>query len=711
MPLRSCSYRRSQSLKSLASVLQTASRDPLVFLYPRWFFSVATESPKVDTTASVRSLRSCSGSVLQKDLSWASLEGGKAADDRADSEAATPSNTTAPRHVPLKLDASSLNFKRVAAARQRRDGWHTSKSLNRQLKDKNLLSADWRVALDLLETHSNGLSTAEHCELRIKVHKEDVGRVIGRFGDTLRHLQEQSGCVIQVIRKRTDDVYFAVQITGTRQDAHKAEELVMAVVNRRRRGSAGHMSTSTASTERELDVGSSTTRQMCTSPTSNQAGADSLSHRREERRFFERVKQLAESPVTHRRNRFFRNRAEANLQSAAEAISRLFSSAQSWPVITTQSVNEAMKFFATHNLVSHARKLFADSELHYLKVNTTTFNIMLRGAAEARNLHNFVFVLRLMVGRNVRPDSRTWCAFLSVVDRKEVRELILKKMEERKLLVDPVAVREVCRQIISDLAADWLDAHKDPRDLLEYMDGRFTSEWYSVSAINRVLDELGKRGMMQEAWDLLVAVDARGFTFNSISVNTILTHCLRYRKGDWTVQLFSAADDRWNIGPDGVTYELLFKTSWTLRLYNMARVVWRYACMDGAVSFRMRQLMKRSLRCRDTLPCSTVGGRWRATAGRVIAGVNISRTSGTVDTLNGRRTAYTQPTEPTPTEIVEQDLATFGLWQPVRPLSAMLSEAFAVDRAWSINKESKDNSIVWKLQNAIDVAVQPKTTK
>jgi rRNA processing protein Krr1/Pno1 len=689
-------------LKSLASVFQTASRDSLIFLYPRWFFSEATESSRIDAATSVRSLRSCTPSVLQKDLSWASREEKRKAVNRVDIEPATPSDTTTPQHEPLKLDAASLNFKRVTAIRKSRDRWNANKALSRQLKDKNLLSADWRVALDLLETHSNRFSTTEHYELHINVPREDVGRVIGRFGNTLRHLQEQSGCLIQVVRKQTDDVCFTVQITGTPQAAHKAERLVMAVVNRELWGSAGHMPIGPASTERGLDLGSSTTRQMCMSPTSNQADMDSLSrttHRKGARRFLERVKQLTEFPVTHRRNRFFRGRAKANLERVAETISRMFSSLQSGPVITTQSVNEAMKFFVTHNLVAHARKLFADSELHYLKMDTTTFNIMLRRAAEARDLHNFTFMLGLMVKRNVRPDSRTWCTFLSVVDRKEVRDLILKKMEERNLLVDPVVVREVCRQVVSGMTADWLDSHKDPRDLLEYMGGRFTAAWYSVSAINRVLDELGKRGMMQEAWDLLVAVDARGFTFNSISVNTILTHCLRYRKGDWTVQIFHAADDRWNISPDGVTYELLFKTFWTLRLYNTARVVWRYACMDGAVSFRMRQLMKRSLQCRDALPCGTVGGRWRATAGRIIAGVNIYRASGISDPPNGK---------PTPTEIVERDLSTFGLWQPVRPLSTLLSEAFAVDRAWSINKGSP---IVWMLQNAIDVAVKPKTAK
>jgi hypothetical protein len=347
---------------------------------------------------------------------------------------------------------------------------------------------------------------------------------------------------------------------------------------------------------------------------------------------------------------------------------------------------------------------------------------MLRRAAEARDLHNFTFVLRLMVKRSVRPDGRTWSTFLSAVDQKEIKGLILEKMEERKLLADPVVVREVSRQIMSDLAIDWLDAHRDPRDLLEYMDGRFTTAWYSASAINRVLDELGKRGMMQESWDFLEAVDARGFTFNSISMNTILTHCLRYRRGDWTVQLFHAIDDRWRISPDGVTYELLFKTSWTSRLYNMARVVWRYACMDGAVSFRMRQLVKRSLRCQET-SYSTVGGRWRATAGMVIAGVSISRVSDTSNLSNGRHGSGTAPIRPTEVqeqitalessraEVVEQDLAAFRLWRPVRPLSTILSEAFAIDRAWSTDKRSGDHSVAWKLQNAIDVPIKRKTAE
>ena len=122
--------------------------------------------------------------------------------------------------MPLKFDTSTLNFRRVAAARKSRDKWYAGKALTRQFKDKCLLSVDWRVVLDTLEAHSYQLPTVgEHCELRMTVPGEDIGRVIGRFGNTLRHLQEQSGCLIQVMHKRRDDVFFTVQITGMAKGA------------------------------------------------------------------------------------------------------------------------------------------------------------------------------------------------------------------------------------------------------------------------------------------------------------------------------------------------------------------------------------------------------------------------------------------------------------------------------------------------------------
>ncbi|KAH0542333.1 hypothetical protein FGG08_003270 [Glutinoglossum americanum] len=723
MSLRSCSYRRSQALKSPTIVFQAVLRDPLVFLYPRWFFLEATAH--IDTATSVRSIHSHASPETQKTTNRASLgEEERTATGKPaatppllppDNSMATPANvTTLQQHVPLKLDTSSLNIRRVAAVRNSRDKSIARKALNRRSMDK-CHPGSWRVALGILDTHSYRLpAEGEHCELRIAVPGEGIGLVIGRFGKTLRHIQEQSGCLIQVIQHRKDDAGFAVQITGTAQAARMAEKHVMAIVNRKPRGLTGYAPVSSARTELELGGDTPKACQVPEYPVFSQVESQ-IAHRKA--RFLECVKRLSESPVTHRQNRFLTSRDKLDLGSVAETIHRLFSNLQSRPAITTQSLNEAMKFLGTHNLVPHLRRLFVNSELHHLNMDTSTFNVMLRRAAEAGDLYSFTFLLRLMVKRNLRPDSRTWCTFLSAMDQKEVKGLILKKMEESNLLTDPVVVRDVCRQIISDLAAELLDAHKDIRDLLEYMDGRFTAAWYSASAINRVLDELGKRGMMQEAWDLLEAVDARGFTFNSISVNTILTYCLRYRKADLAVQLFRAAGDRWNISPDGVTYELLFKTSWTSRLYNMARVVWRYACMDGAVSSRMRRLVDRSMRCPVTSPC-TIGGRWRATAGRVIAGVNNSRapgassssstSTGTLSVQSVEDQERVSVLELTGTEMLERDLAAFGLWSPVRPLSVMLSDAYAIDKDWSTDKRAKDYSVVWKLENAIDVPVRLK---
>jgi pentatricopeptide repeat protein len=629
--------------------------------------------------------------------------------------ATSPTTTALQQHAPPKLDAP-LRFRRVFTANKGHGKRHADKAfVNRELKDKGLLSVDWRIALDLLESYSYRFPTeGGHHESYITVREKDIGYVIGRFGDTLRCLQERSGCLIEVTHKRVDDGYFTVRITGTEQGTIKAKKLID-TTKPGGLGLNGYATFSSTITERELERDMSPTHWSSISPVPDLAPVDGLSpkHREGARYFTKRVRQLSASPVTRRRTRFFRSKLELSLEDVARTIGQLFERPQNRPFITTRAVNEALKFFITHNLVASARKLFADSESHYLAVDTTTFNIMLRGAAKAKDLHSFTFLLGLMVKRNVRPDSRTWCTLLAVLDRKEARSFIVRRMEEKKLLSDPEVVREVCRQIMSDVAADWLDALKDPLSLPEYMEERFTAAWYSASAINRYLDELGKRGMMQEAWKLLEAVDARGLKLNSATVNTILTHCLRYKKGDWAVQLFRAADDRWGISPDGITYRLLFKISWTLRLYNMARVVWRYACIAGAVDFRMYRLVKRSLQCHARSSRSSISGSWRMTAGRAITGVNISGISDvSFDQFSGihtSKTIFSQSTKQNDKQIdiLSQDLATFGKLEPVNPLSAMLSQAFAMDQIWWTNKISRDKSLSWKLQNAIHIPMKP----
>ncbi|KAI9769266.1 MAG: hypothetical protein M1840_004395 [Geoglossum simile] len=706
------------ALKSTASVFQTPPGNPLHYPYSRSSHTAtAIRNPSGRTPSELRDgfclspsgeERVVDGKLINTAPRWRahSVEGWLAT---------PPTTTSLRRHVPPKLD-TPLSSRRVFTANKSRDKRRADKDfVNRQLKDKGLPSADWRIALNLLESYSYRFPTeGGRCESYITVPEEDVGYVIGRFGDTLRCLQEQSGCLIQVTRKRVGDRYFVVRITGTEEGIIEAKKFMEAT----KPGGLvlkGYATVSSTLAGRELDTGVPPTHRGPISPMPSLALMDGLSreHREGTRSFAQRVRRLSASPVTRKRTRFLRSKFGSSLENVARTIFQLFERPQNRPFITTRAVNEALRFFMTHNLVAHARKLFADSESHYLAVDTTTFNIMLRGAAKAKDLRNFTFLLGLMVKRDIRPDSRTWCTLLAVLDRKEARASIVRRMEEKKLLSDPEVVREVCRQIMSDVATDWLNASKNPLSLLEYMEERFTAEWYSASAINRYLDELGKRGMMREAWKLLETVDACGFRFNSTTVNTVLTHCLRYKKGDWAVQLFRAADDRWGIIPDGITYRLLFKISWTLRLYNMARVVWRYACIAGAVDFRMYRLVKQSLQCHARFSESAIGQSWGMTAGRVIAGMSISGSSDiSFGLISGIRTSETVPSQSTKRgaeqiDILNQDLAAFGKWEPVYPLSVMLAEAFATDKVWWTNKTSRDKSLTWKLQNAIHIPMKP----
>jgi hypothetical protein len=161
---------------------------------------------------------------------------------------------------------------------------------------------------------------------------------------------------------------------------------------------------------------------------------------------------------------------------------------------------------------------------------------------------------------------------------------------------------------------------------------------------------------------------------------------------------------------DDITYHNLFMLAWKSQQYNVCRIVWRHACMEAAVSYRMQELMLRSLMRNTPSQLNTIGEMWIVSAAKVIAGVDAN--PGTVAKLIGWSETGQQRERhlALAKEVLAQDLATVLKHRPAHSLIPQLTEALTLDRHWTSKQLWKETSTTWKLENAINVPLIPRLT-
>jgi hypothetical protein len=120
-------------------------------------------------------------------------------------------------------------------------------------------------------------------------------------------------------------------------------------------------------------------------------------------------------------------------------------------------------------------------------------------------------------------------------------------------------------------------------------------------------------------------MESRFIKADNYSINTILHHCKQATNLNGAVELLQSLPNDARFVPDQETYRILFELTWRTRSYNLTRVVWRYACLSAATTFRMRRRVFQSLTyamAKDDR--MTPRERWNQFVGPVIFGANCN---------------------------------------------------------------------------------------
>lgn len=284
-----------------------------------------------------------------------------------------------------------------------------------------------------------------------------------------------------------------------------------------------------------------------------------------------------------------------NIKDVVTAFDTIFYSTTLQKFLSVNACNTALRFFYQHGMMTKARALYIHMEDLKMNISTETFNILIRESASQGDLHNFTFLLNTMIRRGFKPNEMTWTLFLRVVDSSEVRAIIVRKMAQMNML-DSIKIRRlVAANMIHDEIVNHLGNGHDHHSFLAHMDNKFGVEWLSTSAGNRLLNEVAKRLSTAESCSLLYEMKQRGFVPDDVSINTLLACCLPLYQHDLAFEILAVFKKLFRLYPGPQTYETLFRHAWKGRLLNFSIIIWRTACIYGAVSGKMKIQVFRSL--------------------------------------------------------------------------------------------------------------------
>ena len=430
---------------------------------------------------------------------------------------------------------------------------------------------------------------------------------------------------------------------------------------------------------------------------------------------------------------------ESHVTAVANILEELFRNAEMKEYFSEKACNIALTFFYRHYMVNKARAVYTSLEDLHIKLEPETYNLVLRGAAGAKDLHNYTFHLRNFINRGFRPNSRTWSSLLMAVDSKEARRTIAQAMKTRDMLDRFSIMRDVVDLTVRDEVASYLDGGNSMSTFFQYMDSRYAPGWLTVSGANNILDQVAIQGSASEAFELLKAITQRVPVLDNVSLYTLLTHCRQIRAHELAIDILDYYEAKQGISPSPTAYEILFTQAWRSHFYNLVRVIWRFACMDAAVTFKMKKLVMDSLISdiadRTNPQPKSRAEIWKMAAGKVTVGIDLATYNGAAKDFQHPGTIFTDLVQefsgeekvlsahlaqftddadfPRPKSkalqaakaLVYNDLAVSKKYRTKRKLVSLLREALTVDREWA-KCGLKHSSIGWKRRNAIAVEVK-----
>ncbi|KAJ5095552.1 hypothetical protein NUU61_004908 [Penicillium alfredii] len=408
-------------------------------------------------------------------------------------------------------------------------------------------------------------------------------------------------------------------------------------------------------------------------------------------------------------------------QDIARQLVALFKQDVNHKYFSTAAMNHALAFLCDHELLQAARTVFLLAE-HL--ATTDTYNILLRCAARRQDIKGFRGLLYSMSRAHFRPNAHTWLSLLSALVTPSDKAKLITHMARNGYISEINTIRSVLQQTIHDSLLVHLESGQDIDSFIHLMTNTWGANWLSSSLISQMFNVTVRLKDFSATDRLMRICMEHGLAVDSTS----LTHILRLFRADifsalkYTFQFMNRPLFR--LAPE--TWEKLFLVAYKGRHYNICRVLWRYACMGNAVSYKMKQSVLSSLtRNTPRKKGSDISTIWSLSAGKVIVGLDLHHETYTIkdSILEGLPAEFRD--KPLlylssgfmpqgenrdrqlrlAADLVLRDVELgASQYKPMHSLPIMLEAAALLDLEW----HGKPWPLPWMMQNAIQVPIIPR---
>ncbi|RKF64606.1 putative pentatricopeptide repeat domain-containing protein [Erysiphe neolycopersici] len=390
-------------------------------------------------------------------------------------------------------------------------------------------------------------------------------------------------------------------------------------------------------------------------------------------------------------------------------------------VFSRLAFHRAMNYFLRKNRLEYIRELYHNMKYIGIKCTTETYNIMLRASAIKEDYHSFHFILNMMLRDGFRPDGRTWIAFIMAVPNHEIKYNLLNKMKERNLLTKTKTLQDVVEQLVEYDLLISINKGQDHSVFLDEMNSRYGSKWLSVDVANRILTIYGRHLLTDRAIDFLDYMEKCSVYLDTWSINILLHSCslspsplLAFTK------LMSLKKFRELLEPHQETSRILFKMARMTRSYNMAKVVWRYACLSATTTSRMRYQVSQSLKKSLSPEKDHRNLIWGRDIGCIVLGPRkqqhpiflTSKTSSKAFVDQGSSHQNFKSSKSSDENYIEElinfDLQIFKYWRPSNPFGETLWLALKLDLVWKEQGFFGQKDLSWFIDNTSYLQISHK---
>lgn len=656
----------SKCTAAAASNLRTSSQQPLLFLYPTWARGIASSAaPAVDNEglphrqrvdidegytskcANATNNDGDSTNTFHSELSQQRTVGESASATKTASYSPvsdfTPKRVKSERHIKeLKIRRVVANveehYQREAYERETRNRYNEMIREERRQHEKEVLPPDRAELFETLikRTSKRTPGTVVH----VAVPSKAVPGLLFGIEDNILEIKHRTGAEIDLLEEQpgTATAGFGLR-TFSLSGPSSSVAIASAIILKSTPGAISKGLPDAAvlrklSTRKpELNRTSETkSRVVLSRPLSGYnrrpMRADAVPRPKvyTAESIHDYVTSLTLMPMPRPMHRLLYQPGEEHQRLVEELLDEIFDNDDCLQVMSVNTLNEGLSYFMKHNQTHFVKEIYWKVEERGMRLNTETFNIMLRGAAKVQDIDTFGQLFVAMISRAIRPDSGTWLAFLAVLDDPKVTVMVLEAMKKLGLFYEPGVQAKVGDIVAPEQLQARLNSGKTAKfsHFIRDMEKDISENWLTVSGGNKLLKIWGIHGMISECWLLVEYMTKRGIQIDVVSGNTMLDACCASSGVRPGIDLFERLVNEYHFTPDEITWRILSKHVWEAHYYATSRILWRYGCLQGWSSFPMKSRISDSLVQRFNhlqtawTPPKTENRKWALNAGAFV---------------------------------------------------------------------------------------------